>query len=194
MSPKPVTVENFSVPNVKWGVCGFASALAALWTDNKINTTLYQEDLKTRLLAEIKSYLRILQGEGSPYLLHSIQSFTQTFKGFEKFTIEGYIQDIDKIVSGGVVAGHNYGIAMPAEAVIDYLKRTGMSKARMEPVDPRKSRVILGFGTRDNTSWYRGLKHWVYKFSGTQVYNFGAPEQLSSVQAQYPDIVYQIAF
>ncbi len=88
--------------NSGWGICGFASSLGALHQNGLFTGTIDQaakkNQLSTRLLAEIKTYLVILQSENKNALLNEIQRFTRTFGGvFTAFTIQAYIEKVNSI-------------------------------------------------------------------------------------------------
>jgi len=170
--------------NTGWGICGFASALGALHHNGQFKETIDNikaADLKYRLLAEIKTYLVILQSENEHTLLDEIVSFTCAFGGkFSTFTIEEYIEKVNSIASKEPdVTDSKFGIAMPPNAVVDYLKRIGgLNSAKLFTAnkdDGGPNNIILGLSRTGNDKLKRwnGLRHWVYKKSDTEIYNYG---------------------
>lgn len=169
--------------NRDWGICGFASSLGALYeagiVKGAVDTAVDKGHLSTRLLAEIKSYLVILKAEGEMSLLNEIERFTQSFQGFEGFTVDNYIAKVNTI--GGLteqqIKDKDFSIAMPPNAALDYLKRIGEKKnSRIETGGgvSYPSNVILGLcdpGKASND--WKGLVHWVYKKSTSEIYNWG---------------------
>jgi hypothetical protein len=158
--------------------------------------------LDTRLLAEIKSYLVMLQAEGNLLLLDEIVRFTRSFGGkYATFTIEKYIAKVNTI---GSTAPHHrdsgFSIAMPPNAVCDYMRRVGGMKAVLVQGSSLKlAPVVLGLGTpgQAHTEW-RGLKHWVLKENDSVVYNWGKKrtfEDLMNIDGKGKwEVVFQIAF
>lgn len=185
-----MTILPISELNKGWGICGFASALAALHQNGifsqAIDHAINKQQLKTRLLAEIKTYLVILKSENQTRLLNEITRFTRTFSGFQNFTIDNYISKINSIaVSEPSTSDDQFSIAMPPNAVIDYIKRIGgMKHALMvKNANTAFDNVILGLSKSDHArvEW-SGLGHWVYKKNNAAIYNWG--EKLTSTQFQ----------
>lgn len=187
--------------NIEWGICGFASALGALYENNviaqNIERAVTKQQLNTRLLAEIKTFLGMLRIDNQTHILAEIQAFTQSFGGqYSNFTISSYIQKINNVVLSGSPAG-DFSIAMTPKGLIEYLKRIGeKANAREIPVKEKRDNIIIGLGTNDKSELHNGLKHWVYKKDENRVYNWGEIKKLAEVQKDCDGlgIVYQIAF
>lgn len=175
--------------NVEWGICGFASALAGIYkTDKAIQAkikTVKDEDITTRILAEIKTYLVTLQAEESP-ILDEIVEFTRSFKGFEKFKVDDYIKRINASVTAKKIKDLDFSIGLPPSAVIDYLARmwekTGLSVVTKNGADLKKDvvklkKVILGLYDREKGN----LGHWVFMKDEDTVYNWGQSKSLDEV-------------
>lgn len=197
-----MTILDISQLNRGWGICGFASTLGALHQNGILGETIdravMNNQLKTRLLAEIKSYLVVLQSENQSLLLDEITKFTRSFKGFEKFTIQGYINHVNGIaLSDPKLNDSQFSIAMPPSAVADYLRRVGGLR-NVQLIDQSVANfdnVILGLGDGDKRRIrWKGLGHWVYKKSNASIYNWGKKESLNQLMAHNPKwkIVYQI--
>lgn len=222
--------EELSALNKSWNICGFASVLGALYQNHvivenikdpnlrrekenpalkkikeNIDDAVRNQNLNTRLLSEIRTYIRILQSESSP-LLNDITSFTASFGGrHAKFTIGNFIKEIDKIVDDkGKIntkrLNKDFAIAMPPDGVVDYLRRNGMSKSVKEEIsklNPVKNNVILGIGDKDKVKKpYKGLVHWVYRKNVSEIYNWGKcyreADLLKERSLNKPHFVYQI--
>jgi len=196
-----MSIGSVSVLNRGWGICGFASAIGALYARGggrkTINYAVGQGQLTTRLLAEIKSYLVTLQSVNSQ-LIGEIETYTHEFSGFEAFTVQGYIAKINSIASLDPDTNDRlFGIAMSPNAVVDYLRRAaGFSRARLlNNIKQNRTNVIIGLAR--GTGSFNGLKHWVYRekggfFRSGKVINYGRREKLSDTLKGGLSIVYQI--
>jgi hypothetical protein len=172
------TINSMGKLNTKWGICGFASALYALHEHSSMQQQKglsSAAEVETRMLAEIKSYLRMLQADNRADLLNKIQIFTRSFGGqWAAFEIDKYIEKINASVKAANAASlGDFSIAMPPDAVVDYLKRMCDFKlARIltaKESDPKE--LILGVSKPD-MKMYNGLAHWVYQLNGV-VYSWG---------------------
>jgi len=187
----PFTISDISECNAKWGICGFASSLAALYDTNVLNTNVQGRDLPTRILAEIKTYLVILRSENS-LLIQEIENFTRGFgKQWRAFRIETLIQKMNDVTNPTVVdLGRGFDIAMPKNAVIDFLRRNGKKGTHEIGLNPIETRVILGLGDTQNKS----LRHWVYKHKADKVYNYGKEQSFAECLKQGPyTVIHQIS-
>jgi len=196
-----IPVLAISELNKGWGICGFASVLGALHQNGVFTGTIdhavTHNQLNTRLLAEIKTYLVVLQSEESG-LIDEIERFTRTFGGpFSGFTIDNYIKKVNTISSSPPnLSDSGFSIAMPPNAVVDYLDRVAGKKAVLTP-DPThvRNNVILGLGdkTKPGGEW-KGLGHWVYKKTDLEIYNWGKQETQAELLKHDKNwqIVYQI--
>ena len=196
-----MTVLGISHLNRGWGICGFASALGALHQNNiftgTIDQAVTQNQLNTRLLAEIKTYLVILQSENYNLLLNEIRRFTRSFGGvYSTFDIQTYIEKINNIGENIANVSQDFSIAMPPNAVADYLRRIGGLKAVLvSGSKPELNNVILGLGDKTRSDEWNGLRHWVYKKGNSEIYNWGVKETLVELMKHDSNwrIVYQIA-
>ncbi len=171
-------VDDIGQLNRQWGICGFASSLYALYAHNpqQGDSLAQAANTTTRMLAEIKTYLRLLQADELDGLLQEIQVFTRTFGGvFANFTIDTFIDNINAIVTktdqqlADLRDDQTWGIAMPPHAVVDYLQRVcDFRGARLVQQIPNEA--ILGLCS--GPGMYRGLKHYVYLL-GSTVYTWG---------------------
>lgn len=177
---------DISIPNKEWGICGFSSCIGAMCELGLLGS-VQKDHLKTRLLAEIKTYLELLRADENP-LRWEIEKFTRTFKGYENFSIVYFVKDIS--VNKDLTA--KKGLAMPPRALVDYLQRCwGMKKAYLADASTSLNNVILGLAKG------KDLKHWVYKKDNNSVYNWGEKKTLAEVMGEcssFSDGVgYQIA-
>lgn len=195
--------DDMGVLNAGWGICGFTSSLYALYTHSRGQRSRLARGGRTtsNMLAEIKSYLRVLQADGRYDILDSIKTFTRSFGGrFATFTIERYITRINNIVTLSdqeiidLKDDEIFGIAMPPAAVVDYLKRIcDFQGARLVTSD--KSEMVIGVcGTA--LPMYNGLEHYVYYLNGT-VYSwglqFGSVREAAASQRTTWTVGYRIA-
>lgn len=187
-------LKQMGTMNAPWGICGFTSALHALYNHSP-STPQRQAELArgaitdTRMLAEIKSYLQILQIENETGLLNSIEEFTRSFGvKYSKFTNNSYIEGVNDVVVHGVnqTPQGKYSIAMPPLAVVDYLKRIcGFTNAKVDN-NSNNSELILGVKNVKNKTMvkYNGLCHYLYQNHG-KIYSWG--RMFNSVTAAKPD-------
>lgn len=127
--------------NNRWGVCGFNSSLYALYEHNprKRADLTSAAKVDTRVAAEIKTFLKMLQAEGNAKLLSDIEAFTRSFGGKRAgFTIAGYIQKIDAEAAkeGGEIQSQDAPGPFPGFAA----SRRGGLFAESGGVSGRKSR------------------------------------------------------
>lgn len=166
------SIDNMGVVNSRHGICGFTSSLYALYTRSPRASLSSGARVDTRMMAEIKTYLNMLKAEGRSDLLSAIKDFTTSFPGYGGFTIDGYIQKINNAVILGV---SDFSIAMPPDAVVDYLRRACDFKTSRE-VDVGTAGIEFILGVRDASGAstpHKGLIHWVYYLNGT-VFSWGA--------------------
>jgi len=188
------------VLNAGWGICGFTSSLYALYTNSPGQQSRLARGGRTttRMLAEIKTYLRVLQADGRYDILDSIKAFTRSFGGqFANFTIEQYITRINSVVTlsdqemADLKDDSIFGIAMPPAAVVDYLKRIcNLRAARLVTTDT--SEQVLGVCGR-SLPMYNGLEHYVYRLNG-RVYTWGLQFNSVSDAALSQNTVWTIGY
>lgn len=181
--------------NNRWGVCGFNSSLYALYEHNprKRADLTSAAKVDTRVAAEIKTFLKMLQAEGNAKLLSDIEAFTRSFGGKRAgFTIAGYIQKIDAEAAkeGGKFKAKmrpDLSLALPPHAVVAYLQKVAGFPGAKVVTDPVGGNLLTSstaneqiIGIRDpKMASYNGLAHWVYMNNGV-VYSWG--RQFTSIQ------------
>lgn len=168
------TMSSMGSTNTHWGVCGFTSTFYSMYeTRPGTRGMLIGAGIATRVLAEIKTYLVMLKAEGEKTLLDDIQSFCQTFAGFEAWTIDDYIARVNKAVNmseADIKKEKMYSIGMPPHAVADYLKRV-WAQASDVLVLPQGGDSggdgIIGVKRTDlGMKAHDGLCHWMYRTNG----------------------------
>jgi hypothetical protein len=168
--------------NKGWGVCGFTSSLYAMYDLNPAMRPLIINATKPfRVLAEIKTYLRMLEAEASK-LLDDITEFTRTFEGFADFEIKTYIKSIDdalELTEEAIREDSRFGIAMTPESVADYLERILGWSATISKPGVVSEQCVIGVGTQAD-----GLQHYMYSRYG-KIYSWG--RSFKSVEEATPD-------
>lgn len=185
--------------NQGWGICGFNSALYALYTHSGRGRGKMADASASpsRMLAEIKTFMAILEAYGRQDILQSIQDFTRAFPGFEGFTIKAYIDRIDDIVGRNwidVDDAASYSVGLPPKAVIAYLRMVcGFPSAQKVAVDAEVQESLVGVSKKNGrTAPYKGLCHWMYELDGT-IYSWGRRfESVTAANKQYV-VQYRIA-
>ena len=167
--------------NNTWGVCGFSSALYALYEHNPSLRAKLTSGAKidTRFAAEIKTFLRMLEAEGDAKMRADIEQFTRSFgPKWTGFTIAGYLQTIDDEAERlGTIQGNitkNLSIALPPHALVAYLQKVAGFPGAKVLRDPLGGMFITRstaheqiVGLRDGIkTMYNGLAHWVYMKNG----------------------------
>lgn len=179
--------------NAGWGICGFTSALCVFYEDNShgiksvINKAKNAGNLDTRMLAEMKTYLNLLKADNESGLLDEIESFAQTFKGYETMTIEDLIELFEDAANGEEVK--RLGIAMTPAAIIDYMARIGSIEAYYSPewIDDSDVPMLIGLSRNGK------LVHWVYQNGDGEIYNWGKRTSISELEDRF-DLTASITF
>lgn len=196
-------MESLGELNQGWGICGFTSTFYAMYHANPaargwlVNATQVYS-----VLYEISDYLKTLQAAQSP-LLKDITAFTRSFGApYDKFTVDGYIQAVDtasedtrQILDFGwdsFTVAHEetlrsdklFGIAMPPQAVADYIERMWKWRATITEFNPGNLADDAIVGVRNvkitTARLYHGLCHYLYR-GGGKYYSWG--KEFSSLAA-----------
>ncbi len=181
--------------NDGWGVCGFTSTFYAMYQQNPGTRGWLVNATQTySVLYEITDYLKALKAVASP-LLKDITAFTRSFgPPYDTFTIEGYIDKVDNssettrqylaFGSDRFMKSHDttlrdddlFGIAMPPQAVADYIERMWKWKATITEFKAAdlSGDAIVGVHNPANTTMtmYSGLCHYLYR-GGGKYYSWG---------------------
>lgn len=179
------SIDSMGVLNSGWGICGFTSSLYALYNNNPSQRPKLAQGAvtPTRMLAEIKTYLRMLQAEGRRDILDDIKTFTRTFGGVHKqFTVTRYIERINSTVTKGADPGNEkFGIALPPHAVVDYLERVcGFRSAKVVDLSHQANEMILGvYDKKSKMKMYGGLAHYLYS-RNQKIFSWG--QQFGNVE------------
>jgi len=197
MSDESDVMESLGLTNKRWGVCGFTSSFYAMFDQGtRVKGQLINATRAYRVLAEIKTYLQTLRANGKTAMIKDIEKFTRSFGGkFKKFTVEKYIKNINaaaqkKLDEDEILKDPKYGIAMPPQAVANYIESVCEEKASAQAVvgnmsyaecivgvAAAKSRVGKNF---TKTGPYSGLKHYLY-CTNNKYYSWG--ETFPSIQS-----------
>jgi hypothetical protein len=157
---------------------------------NQLEGALDVANRSTRMMAEIKTFLVMMKAEGNDTVLGAIAELTKTFPGYEAWSVDAYIAEINKLVVG------NFSIAMPPEAVIEYMR----SAWDLRPVLTDKvlpGDAILGLTcTGGPVNRWRNLAHYVYQSASGRIYSWGQQfDNLAAVntsQGKDYSVVYRI--
>jgi hypothetical protein len=165
-------IDRMGIENVAHGICGFTSTLYALYMDRpKLRKTLEgaldTATRRTRMMAEIKTFLQMMKAGGKNAILSDITELTRTFAGYEGWTVDSYIEEINKLGNGG------YSIAMPPEATMEYMRTAwDMRPVLTDNVVPGD--VILGLTrTGGPVNRWKNLAHYVYQSANGRIYSWG---------------------
>lgn len=172
-------IDDMGVTNKVHGVCGFTSTLYMVHKyrpklHKRLDKALGDKGLdgkqsmrNTRMQAEIKTFLRMMQANGAANLLNDIEELTRSFPGCDQWTIEGYIKDIDKGLDHTA-----YSIALPPEAVIAYAETMWGLRAYQKD-DDVPGDAILGLTRTGIVNRWSNLAHYVYRDGANRLYSWG---------------------
>ncbi|WP_163661288.1 hypothetical protein [Adonisia turfae] len=165
--------------NQKWGVCGFVSALLALYDHdeafrNKLDAIHERGHYNTRVIADMSTYLVLLKSENED-LLTEIREFTNSFGNVYRTnnnqTLIERTQNYARLVGKQAPLEKlpAFGIAMPPQGVQEYLSRNYEINSNLVQEDRNIICGLKGVGK----GLYNGLKHWVYINKKGQVFTWG---------------------
>ncbi len=205
MSYSESTMRSIGRRNEGWGICGFTSSLYAMYEMNPTaRPNIINAPRPFTILAEIKTYLEMLYAENQTDLLDEIERLTRSFgvvDGFDfaTFTPRSYILYINNSVSKyinqdtgqtikAITGDPKFSIALPPQAVCDYLKRAWDFSSKVSKMDPGGDAIIGVYDKSvDNSKKpYDGLCHYLYRKGGT-IYSWGS--SFASVTAADKDFV-----
>jgi hypothetical protein len=172
-------VEEVSNPNNEWGICGFCSSLGAMYTRDprmaaRIDRAISLNQYRTRLLAEVKTFLVMLRAAGKVDLMDQIIRFNGRWypSGFDYLA---YIARVNSIARGTFSPDAQYTLALTPDALVYYLREVcEFAGARWVPGDTGAD-GILGLCQGGRRPLLERLDHWVYRHNGI-VYNWGAAD------------------
>ena len=184
----------------KWGICGFVSVLNAMYEDGKLKQfgrLLTLEQIRERLGAEVITYLKMTSVE-RPGIAAEILAYTKTFgTPYSSYTsIDDICRRIDaemRVVRAPDDWANNQGgigVAMPINALEDYIKFAGLKFKRKTIGAPaftgkellKHINCVIGCG-RDpkGPPTSDGLRHWIYVNSQGILQNWGKKYDLKRV-------------
>src|SRR6185312_635891 len=184
-----VTMNSMGVTNADWGVCGFTSSFYAMWKLEKASRPqLMNAPRPFTVLAEIKTYLRMLQAEGNRAAIQAIEAFSKSFgPPFDTFTVEKYCDHISASVTrreSDILADGLFSIGVPPDTVADYLRRMWGYNSKVIQVPPGNDTggdAIIGMTVKPGTvdpggnvvhTLYNLLVHYMYRRKGL-IYSWG---------------------
>lgn len=184
-----VTMRSMGLANADWGVCGFTSSFYAMWKlEPAARGRLINAPRPFTVLAEIKTYLRMLQAEGNRVAINEIEAFCQSFgPGFDTFTVDDYCTLVSNAVGrseAAIKGDFHFGIGMPPKWVADYLKRMWSYDSTITEIPPGSDSggdAIIGMVVKPGTldpggnvvnTLYNRLVHYMYRRNGL-IYSWG---------------------
>lgn len=209
-----LVMQSLGELNERWGVCGFTSTFYAMYRANPgTRGWLVNATQVFSVLYEISDYLKALEAAQSP-LLKDIATFTRSFgEPYDKFTVRSYIETIDqasentrRLLEFGndnrtkryetKLRGYApFGIALPPQAVADYIERMWKWRATVIEFNAKDmtSDAIVGVrNVNDKTKkLYHGLCHYLYR-GGCKYYSWGNLYNSLAEARSYYEIVYAI--
>lgn len=167
-------IDDMGVANVNHGICGFTSTLYMVHkhrpgTQASLDRALGDKEgmRDSRMQAEIKVFLRMMQAKGASRLLKEIQELTSSFPGYEHWRIESYIDRISNRQ-----ADADYSIAMPPRAVAEYVRTMWQIRAFIEDRDVPGD-AILGLTRTGMVNRWGNLAHYVFRDRHGRLYSWG---------------------
>ncbi len=185
MSYSENIMKTMGKTNAGWGVCGFTSCLYAMYEMNPAaRAMLINAPQAWCVVYEIEEYLEVLKQKGETRLLSLIEGFTRSFKDFGDFTVDDYIKYIrtswdtyatanSENMNRAIKDDPKFSIAMPPDAVVDYLKRMWKRDAKFQFTSTAADGILGVKDPNDKDMWmYNGLRHYLYQKNG-KIYSWG---------------------
>ncbi len=166
-------VDLMGIENASQGICGFTSTLYAVYMNQsqlqaRLTGAMGGATRSTRLMAEIKTFLQMMKAAGRQEILNGIEELTRTFPRYGTWTVDTYIAGINTLNLG------NYSIAMPPEAVKEYLRVAWNIVANIDNADTGNKNAILGLSrTGAPMNKWKNLAHYVYRDMAGRIYSWG---------------------
>lgn len=174
--------KSMGITNSSWGVCGFTSSFYAMYEELggvAGNPRIINASRAFNVLAEIKTYLRLLQAEGKATEIRNIETFCRSFEGvFSTFSVAEYCTKVSESVrySDEEVLGMQFSIALPPASVKDYLQRMWQFDSQVLQCPPNNDpggRAIIGMTHHGSTTGYNGLIHYMYRSRNGKIHSWG---------------------
>ncbi len=166
-------IDAMGVENDEYGICGFTSTLYAVYSrrpnlQNRLDTAMGDTTRRTRMMAEIKTFLQMMRANGKFFLLRDIAELTRSFPGYEHWSVNYYIKRINR-----QIPDDDYSIAMPPEATMEYMRTAWDMRPALVDTD-RPGDVILGL-TRSGApaNRWKNLAHYVFRDAAGTIYSWG---------------------
>lgn len=174
-------MQRMGVANYTQGICGITSCLYAIHEDRPVHHenlshALRPATMHTRLMAEIKTFLRMLHANGENGLLGKIETFTRSFHGFGNWSLGKYMASINTVTHPqfGEIPSNYYSIALTPLAVQRYLSLMWSVSSTLHRDYTARSHAILGLTDgKPPLTLEDNLKHYVYVDGGGRVHSWG---------------------
>jgi len=173
-------MHTFGAVNINQGICGFTSTLYAVYANRPgLHTSLDKASAhaRTRLMAEIKTFLVMLRALGKQSMLDEIQTLTRSFAGYEAWTPETFITQVNGVArpEGVPVPDVDFSIAMPPGPLMEYLKICWDFNPVLETsLHENGGNIILGLTrTGGPKNAFGNLAHYVYKTPAGKIQSWG---------------------
>jgi hypothetical protein len=141
---------------------------------NDLEGALGGADRRTRLMAEIKTFLVMMKAAENTTVLNEITELTRTFDGYGGWTIDALIKEINQMKAAG-----DFSVAMPPEATMQYMRTAWEMRPALTDKD-KPGDVILGLTrTGGPKNRWKNLAHYVYQNAAGRVFSWG--EQFDSL-------------
>lgn len=177
MSLDPIATTDITEPNNEWGMCGFMSVLTALHEQHRLPGPVMKGHMRTRLLAEVKSYLVELE-DRNPTLFKEIDRFQTKFGADPLKTFIAKVRSMGAQNKGddpSKYVGEHATVAMTVDGLLDYLNHQCGVKAMLSPkTDHYPAIVGLINGQKE-------LRHWVYRDGPDSIFNYGETASLQAI-------------
>lgn len=180
MSLDPIAATDITVPNKDWGMCGFMSVLTALYEQRRLPGPVLKGHMRTRLLAEVKSYLVELE-DRDPALFEEIDRFQTKFGASPLATFIANVRSMgaqDKGDDPSDYVGAKATVAMTVNGLLDYLNHWCNVKAMLSPKTEYFPAIVGLINDQ------KELRHWVYRDGRDSIFNYGEQRTLRSVLDQ----------
>lgn len=179
-------IDAMGIENDTQGICGFTSTLYAVYSNRPelkgyLDKALAPKDRALRMMAEIKTFLVMMEAEGKDKIRTDIEALTRSFAGYGSWTLESYIESINAMGVPGSQPVANYSIAMPPEGTMEYMRTAwGMRPSLVQNLV--SGDAILGLTrTGGPRNAWKNLAHYVYQGANGVIYSWG--EQFKDLAA-----------
>lgn len=173
-------MHTFGAVNIDQGICGFTSVIYAVYANcphlhGSLDNASGHE--RTRLMAEIKTFLVLLRAMGKQPMLDEIQALTRSFSGYGTWTIDSFIKQINDSAQPITTPAPNvdFSIAMPPKPLMEYMRVCwDLNPVQETALHEGGGNVILGLTCEDApVNAFGNLAHYVYKTPDGWIQSWG---------------------